>query len=114
MTQVDEVMAKLRESIDIRVVFGEPYERDGLTILPVARVIGGGGGGAGAEGDGSGGGFGFVAEPVGVYVVSDGRVRWEPAVNVNRIVVGGIAVAIVAVLTVPRMLKQIRKMQRGR
>jgi uncharacterized spore protein YtfJ len=113
MTQVDEVMAKLRESIDIRVVFGEPYERNGLTILPVARVIGGGGGG-GAEGDGSGGGFGFVAEPVGVYVVSDGKVRWEPAVNVNRIVAGSLAVAIVTVLTVPRMLKQARKMQRGR
>jgi hypothetical protein len=30
-----------------------------------------------------------IARPVGAYVIKDGTVRWEPAVDVNRIVLGG-------------------------
>lgn len=58
---------------------------------------------AGASGEGGGGGFGFGrrAEPAGAIVVDDQGVRWVPAVNVNRIVLGGqiafvLAAAVVA------------------
>ncbi len=71
-------------------VFGPPVERDGTTLLPVARVRAGGGrGGRSGEG-GSGSGAGIVARPVGAFsVTADGKVAWHPAVDVNRIVLGG-------------------------
>ena len=42
----------------VRGVFGDAYELDGVTIIPVARVVGGaGGGGGGGFSRGGGGGF---------------------------------------------------------
>jgi uncharacterized spore protein YtfJ len=74
-------------------VYGEPYEKDGVTVIPVSRVRGGGGFGTGsvAEGKegGEGGGGGFDARPVGAYVIRDGQVRWEPAFDITRIAIGG-------------------------
>ena len=54
---------------------------------------------------GSGGG-GFNAKPAGVYVVKDGRVTWQPALDVNRIVMGGQLVAIVVALTLRAIFKR--------
>src|SRR3954447_23083581 len=74
-------------------VYGEPYEKDGVTVIPVSVVRAGGGFGSGSNSDskeaGEGGGGGVVARPVGAYVIRDGRVRWEPAVDVTRIAIGG-------------------------
>jgi uncharacterized spore protein YtfJ len=89
MTLADQV-ATLREAMTVSRVFGEPYERDGVTVIPVAAVRGGAGGGGGKKAEtgeeGEGGGFGLVARPAGVYVIKDGAVSWQPAVDVNRIV----------------------------
>jgi len=110
-TQLDEILDKARHSASVRDVYGDPIEKDGMMIIPVARVAGagGGGGGTGDQSEGSGFGYGLKSEPVGVYVVKDGTVQWQPIVNVNAIVARGIVVAIVGTLTVPRMLKQLRK-----
>lgn len=35
---------------------------------------------------GEGGGIGGGGRPIGAYVVRDGKVSWEPAVDVNRVV----------------------------
>jgi len=40
----------------------------------------------GGGGSGSGGGFALGARPVGAYVIDGEQVRWEPAVDVTRIV----------------------------
>ena len=40
-----------RDAMTVKGVFGEAYELDGVTIIPVARVSGGAGGGGG-EGTG--------------------------------------------------------------
>lgn len=96
------------EALTVRRVFGDPYQENGLTIIPVAIVRGGAGGGEGqreAEGQGSGGGFGLMAKPEGVFVVSGTRVDWKPAVDVNRIVAGAQLVAIVALLTIRGIMK---------
>ena len=112
--QLEEILDKARHSASVRDVYGEPYERDGVTIIPVARVMGagGGGGGTGNEGEGSGFGYGLRSEPVGVYVIKGDKVSWQPAVNVDKIISGGFAVAIAGIIGVPRMLKQIRKLFR--
>ena len=100
--KIDELLANGRDAITVRRVFADPYERDGVTIIPAAAVRGGGGGGQGSsetQGTGEGGGFGMAARPVGVYVLAEGQVRWRPAVDVNRLVASLAAVAVVFLLT---------------
>ena len=47
---------------------------------------------------GAGMGFGIDARPIGVYVVKDGEVTWQPAVDVMRVIVGGQLLGLVAIL----------------
>jgi uncharacterized spore protein YtfJ len=85
-------------------VFGDPIVRDGVTLVPVARVGAGLGGGSSEgqqpEGTGSGFGYGYGARPAGAYVIRDGKVSWQPAVDVNRIVLGFQVVAVDLALVV--------------
>ena len=107
------VLTGAQDALTVRRVFGEPYERDGVTVIPVAKVAGGGGGGEGAgpsgEGEGSGGGFGLRAEPAGVYVLRGQDVSWEPAVDVNRLILGGQVVLVALLLVLRTVAKRRRK-----
>ena len=47
MGKLDELMTDAREVLTVRRVFGEPYEKNGVTFIPAAAVRGGGGGGGG-------------------------------------------------------------------
>ena len=104
-----ELTSQARDALTVKRVFGEPYEKDGLTIIPAARVQGAVGAGSGedpqGQGKGSGGGFGMTAHPVGAFVVRDGELSWQPAVDVTRIALGGQVVAIVTLLVVRSILK---------
>jgi uncharacterized spore protein YtfJ len=97
---VQTLLSQARDALTVKRVFGEPIERNGVTVIPVATIAGGAGGGSGESGGESGGGFGLRATPAGVYVIKDGNVAWQPAVNVNRAILGGQIVAIVIVLTI--------------
>lgn len=99
---LEELLSKAKDTVTVRRVYGEPYEKDGTTVIPAAAVMGGGGGGEGTrEGEeGQGGGFGVSARPIGAYVLSEGRLRWQPAVDVNQIV--GALAAMLVVLTLTR------------
>jgi uncharacterized spore protein YtfJ len=100
---VKETIGSAEQAMTVRRVFGEPYERNGLTVIPAARIGGGagGGGGEGPEGQGQGEGSGFAisARPAGAFVITGDEVRWHPSIDVNRIVLGAQIVAIVALLT---------------
>src|SRR5829696_9392499 len=96
-----EVISNARDSITVKRVYGEPYERNGVMVIPAAEVMGGGGGGSGDQPDGStggGGGFGLRARPVGAYVVSDAQVKWEPAFALNRVILGCQLLGLAAIL----------------
>ncbi len=109
---VQELLATVREGMSNRV-FGEPCERDGVTVIPVASVRGGGGGGSGPNGSqGSGGGYGLMARPVGAFVLRDGEVSWQPAVDVNRVIVGSQIFVLLTLLLVRSLLKQRAKRRR--
>jgi uncharacterized spore protein YtfJ len=114
--QVQDVIAQARDTMTVKRVFGEPYEKDGVTIIPAARVQGGAGGGSGEDpqgrGGGSGSGFGVTARPVGAFIVRDGDLSWRPAVDLNRIILGGQVVAVVALLTVRAIVKTRSKSRR--
>jgi uncharacterized spore protein YtfJ len=107
--QVQDVIDQARDTLTVKRVFGEPYEKDGVTVIPAARVQGGAGGGTGedpnGQGRGSGSGFGVTARPVGAFIIRDGDLNWRPAVDVNRIVLGGQVVVVVALLTVRAIFK---------
>jgi uncharacterized spore protein YtfJ len=75
-----------REAINVRRIYGDPVEHEGVVVVPAAAVFGGTGGGGDSEGNG-GGGFGLAGRPVGAWVIRDGDVTWRPAVDVNRIAV---------------------------
>jgi len=115
------LLDRMAEASSVHRAFGDPVERDGSLVIPVARVVGGGGGGEGGrpgastaeapdadrEGEyGSGGGFGLSVSPAGVFVVRDGKVTWQPAVDVNRIVLGGQIVMVIALLVIRSILRR--------
>jgi uncharacterized spore protein YtfJ len=114
--EVQEVIAQARDALTVKRVFGEPYEKDGVTIIPAARVQGGAGGGGGedaqGQGRGSGSGFGMTARPVGAFIIRGGELSWRPAVDVNRAILGGQVVAVVALLTARTILKARAKAKR--
>lgn len=90
---------------------GPPVEHDGAVLVPVASVSGGGGGGSGTDHEGSvgqGAGWGGHARPVGAYVLEGGQVRYEPVVDLVRLVLGGQVVAVVALLVLRRWLRARR------
>jgi uncharacterized spore protein YtfJ len=93
---VDELLSGARESMSVKQVYGEPIEKAGVTVIPVAKVAGGGGGGSDTEGNG-GGGFGLAAKPAGVYVIRDGVVSWEPTVSPIKMMIGWQLVSIFAI-----------------
>jgi uncharacterized spore protein YtfJ len=110
--QIEETIAQARDAMTVKRVFGEPFERDGVVVIPAARISGGAGGGSGSDDDGStgqGGGFGLHATPAGVYVIRGGKVSWEPAIDVNRVILGGQLVVIVFLLVLRSLLKQRRQ-----
>jgi uncharacterized spore protein YtfJ len=44
---VENLLAQVADNLSVRRVFGAAYEKDGILIIPVAIVAGGGGGGTG-------------------------------------------------------------------
>ena len=119
----DKRLSKLVDALGgtatAKAVFGEPVEKDGVTVVPVARVrygVGGGGGRGpgrkkkGDAGDGEqvgyGHGGGVQAAPVGYIELSDGKASYrriaDPvrpmAVAVLFPLVGAVAFGIVALV----------------
>ena len=104
-----ETIANARDAITVKRAYGEPYERNGITVIPAAMVIGGGGGGEGEQGEGqsgSGGGFGLRARPVGAYVIRGDQVSWQPAFDLNRVILGCQLLGLAALLLAHRRLRR--------
>lgn len=102
---VQAILSQARDAMTVQRVFGEPIERNGVTVIPVAKIGGGGGGGGGSHGNGegkSGGGvgYGLSASPAGVYVIQGDEVEWQPALDLNKVILGGQLAAIVLFLVI--------------
>jgi uncharacterized spore protein YtfJ len=117
---VIDTIAHTLEANTSRRAFGDPLTFGEVTVIPAARVVGRGGGGGGgadakpgneknAKGEGSGGGLMQSARPVGALVVRGSEVTWRPAVDLNRIILGGQIVAVVGLLVLRTFLKARRR-----
>ena len=106
-TEKRELISSARDVMSVKRVYGDPYEKNGLTVIPAA-LVGGVAGGAGGDqqSDGPGGerGFGVLARPCGAWIVQDEEVTWKPAIDVNRIVLGGQIIAFTAIFMAGRIL----------
>lgn len=115
-----DLMMEAKQNIGAKGVYGEPYEKNGVTIIPAARIMGGVGGGegpAGAPGPGgttdldgtpstaTGAGYGVSGHATGAFVIKGNDVSWVPAVDVNRLMFGFQIVAIVFFLTLRSIAK---------
>lgn len=104
-----DTLDRATDAMTVRRVYADPIERDGVTLIPVASVLGGGGGGSGegpdGKGSGSGGGFGLRARPLGALVIRGDEVTWRPTVDVNRMILGGQIFAVIALLAVRSIVK---------
>jgi uncharacterized spore protein YtfJ len=95
------IFDQVKDVVGGTAIFGEPYVKDGLTVIPTVKVsvgAGGGGDGAGAERPG-GSGFGLDARPVGALIIRGEEVSWLPAIDVNRIVMMSQLLALIAILS---------------
>jgi len=105
---VDEMLQGARDTMTISRVYGEPIERNGITLIPAADIMGGGGGGSDTENNG-GGGFGVSARPVGTWIIRGDQVTWEPAVDATKVALRGMLVAIVFLFVVRSVVKSLAR-----
>jgi len=101
---VERMAERVGAKASVRAVFGDPIERHGITIVPVARVRWGFGGGAGRgplamgpgtgeqpggsttfdeglSGMGTGGGGGVTADPVGYLEIGPDGAVFRPIIS---------------------------------
>ena len=113
---MERVATKLGATTGVSAAFGDPIERQGVTIIPVARVAFGFGAGIGRgrkateTGEGGGGGGGTAAIPVGYVEIKDGTAAFKPIRDPIRDV--GFPLALVLAVSAPRVIRAL--LRRGR
>jgi uncharacterized spore protein YtfJ len=119
---VERLAEKLGTAANSATIYGEPVERDGVTVIPVAKAAYGFGGGEGngteGKGAGSGGGGGMVLTPVGYIEMKDGatlfRTIRDPQTVVKVVAIGSLALflttkSIVSIFKNKKMAKLLNK-----
>ena len=89
---ISTMAEKLGAVAQAATVFGQPVERDGITVIPVAKARWGFGGGAGqrkdqgvggTQEDGAGGGGGVQVTPVGFIEIKNHEANFRPIRTVS-------------------------------
>ena len=108
---VESLARRLGAEANAANVYGQPIERDGVTVIPVAKAMYGLGGGTGRKESesGSGGGGGVVLSPVGYIEMTAAGTRfrpiWEPRTTVALVAAGGL-LALLALRTVAAITRR--------
>ncbi len=105
---VEEMVTRSQDTATVGRVYGEPLEKDGITVIPAAKVSARGGSGAARGGEHSGGGFRADAEPVGAFVIRNGQVEWKPVFDLGATVRRGQLVGAVALLVLWAVIRALR------
>src|SRR5215212_2087482 len=140
--RIDGFIERMAERVggkaSVRAVFGDPIERDGITIIPVAKVRWGFGGGAGRGpvavgpgiagagggqtsldesgagetgqiGSGSGGGGGLTADPIGYLEIGPEGAAFRPITSAMPSPAFILAAGVTATLVLRGLAKLIRR-----
>lgn len=100
-----ERFEQLADRLTSHQVFGEPVVHGGSTLVPVAGVRTGAGLGGGRKHSCGGG---ADVRPAGAFCLRNEGVTWHPAVDVNRVVLGGQLAATVVGVAVAVALRKRR------
>jgi uncharacterized spore protein YtfJ len=82
-TLLERIGETVGQRAQVSTIFGEPVEREGVTVIPVAKArfgFGGGGGSGSREGDegsGGGGGGGVAVGPIGYIELHEGHAEFK-------------------------------------
>ena len=102
---VKEAVEAARESMTVRRVYSEPYERNGVTVIPAASVQGGAGGGSGEAHRWQDRGWWRLRPPRPArraYVIRGDEVYWESALISTGLILGGQIVALLVLRSIRR------------
>jgi uncharacterized spore protein YtfJ len=106
---VEQLAHSVGASARAEAVFGRPVERDGITVVPVARVRWGVGGGYGKKpkspDTGGGGGGGMVLSPAGYIEIRQGETRFRPIVDPALVFATAAGLGVMAFLVVRRLTR---------
>ena len=116
-TFLERFANRVGNSARASTIFAEPVERNGVTVIPVAKArwgVGGGadtGGGTGENpaGGGTGGDAGVSVTPVGYIELKDGKARFRPIYDPGMLLQLIIALGFVTML----VLRGVRKLVRS-
>lgn len=130
---VERMAERIGGKASVRAVFGDPIERDGITVIPVAKVRWGFGGGAGRgpiamgpgiegqaatggptedsslSGAGSGGGGGVTADPIGYLEIGPDGANFRPITPAMPSPGFLLAAGVTAMLVLRGLAKLIRR-----
>lgn len=120
--QMPSFLERLASQIGLRAgatsIVGAPVERDGVTVVPLARASwgfggGGGSGGQGKEaGEGSGGGGGASVHPVGYIEIKNGATSFHPVVDPNTAL--KVAATLATAFSIAMVLRVLGRVVRGK
>jgi uncharacterized spore protein YtfJ len=113
---------RLANQVGLRVgattIVGTPIERDGVTVVPMARASCGFGGGSGSggegqqRGEGTGGGGGANVRPVGYIEIKNGQATFRPIVDPNTML--QVALMFAGTFAVLAGLRAVRRILAGK
>ncbi|MBX0335417.1 hypothetical protein K3G39_19455 [Pontibacter sp. HSC-14F20] len=85
---IERLAQRLGISANASTIYGEPVERDGVTVIPAAKAMYGFGGGSGSKAgeEGIGGGGGVAIKPVGYIEIKDGNTKFKSIPDPERII----------------------------
>lgn len=94
---IEQLAQRLGISANAAAIYGQPVERGGVTVIPVAKARYGFGGGSGLSKkgeEGSGGGGGVSVSPVGYIEIKGGDTRFrkirDPQSLIAALAIGGL------------------------
>jgi uncharacterized spore protein YtfJ len=110
---VNDLLERIGQTVgqraQVSTIFGDPVEREGITVIPVAKArfgFGGGGGSGSREGDegsGGGGGGGVSVNPIGYIELHDRSATFKRISGTTDLLTL-VAAASLAALTLKRLV----------
>jgi uncharacterized spore protein YtfJ len=107
---LERIGSAVGQRAHVSAVFGEPVQREGVTVIPVAKARFGFGGGAGSgarqgeEGSGGGGGGGAAVTPIGFIELRDGGAEFR-RISTRMDLLSLVAAGSIAALALARLLR---------